>query len=190
MACIFIPTEVVGAIKVLLIGFFFICIWFIVSFYFCRQYIMDNWSKYKCNPLILPFATMFGYDPTKTLQECLGMQNFAMASSMMMPMTNVFSSITDGLNNASGLIGDLDFVSTNITSLFGNGFSKILGQLGNIGSAVQYLIIKIQTVLQRLIATVAVIMFSMSSLLQGLLAIKRDTGLQRLIDKVLAFPNM
>ena len=91
------------------------------------------------------------------------MQNFAMASSMMMPMTNVFGSITDGLNNASGLIGDLDFVSSNVTSLFGNGFSKILGQLGNIGSAIQYLIIKIQTVLQRLIATVAVIMFSMSS---------------------------
>jgi hypothetical protein len=190
MACIFIPTEVVGAIKIILIGLFFSSVCFIVTFYFCRQYIMDNWSKYKCNPLILPCATMFGQDPGKTLQECLGMQNFAMASSMMMPMTGVLGSITGALDNASGLIGDLDFVSTSTTSLFGNGFSKILGQLGNIGSAIQYLIIKIQTVLQRLIATVAVIMFSMSSLLQGLLAIKRDTGLQRLIDKVLAFPSM
>ena len=188
MACIFIPTVVVGTIKVILIGFFFACICFFVTFYFSRQYIIDNWDEYKCNPLIIPSAGLFGHDAATTLRECLMMQHLALASVTMSPMTNIFSSFSSALTDAGSLVGDLDFVSSNMTGTFGSGFSKIMDQLGDVGSTIQYLIIKIETILQRLVAAIAVIMYSLSSLLQGVLAIKRDTELLNLIQKITKFP--
>jgi hypothetical protein len=189
MACIYIPTGVIGTIKVVLILFMFSCISFMVTAYFSRQQIIDNWSEYKCNPLIMTSAGLFGHNATQTLQECLGMQHLALASRTLSPMTNVMDSMSNALESANGIIGDMDFVSTNMTGMFGSGFGKIMGQLGNVGSAIQYLIIKIETLLQRLIATIAVIMYSMQSLLQGVLAIKRDTGLQDLVQRIINFSH-
>ena len=41
MACIYIPTRVVGVIKVILIGLVFSTVSFIVTFFFARQTIID-----------------------------------------------------------------------------------------------------------------------------------------------------
>ena len=65
----------------------------------------------------------------------------------------------------------------------------VIGQLGNVGAALQYLIIKVETLLQRLIAAVAVILYSMQSILQGIIGVKRDDGLHKLIASLRSLPN-
>jgi hypothetical protein len=185
MACVYIPTPVLGIIKVLLIWFFFTCMCAVVTFSLSRQYIIDNWSEYKCNPLVTPFAAAFGKDSQKTTHECMSGQFTAMSHHMHSPFMNVFESMSKALENAGSMIGDMSFVSGNVAGSFGGGFSKVLGQLGNVGATVQFLIIKIETLLQRLVATVAVIMYSMSSILQGVLAVQEDEGLHKMIDKLL-----
>lgn len=32
--------------------------------------INDNWAKYRCNPLVMPFAGLFGYDPVDNFNYC------------------------------------------------------------------------------------------------------------------------
>ena len=189
MACIYIPTPVVGLIKVILIGMLFSIVSFIVTFFFARQIIIDDWGKYKCNPLIIPFAGMFGHDAADTLTECMSRQALAVTSLVSNPFSNTFKSFSNTLSAAADMIGDVDFLSGGMTNMFTSSFGKILGQLGNVGSAIQYLIIKIETLLQRIVAVVTVIMYTMSSLLQGVLALKRDEGLLDTIDHILGFPN-
>ena len=79
----------------------------------------------------------------------------------------------------------MSFVSGNVAGSFGDGLSKLMGQFANGGSTIQYLMIKIETLLQRLVATIAVIMYSMTSLLQGVLAIQQDEGLFNMVDTLL-----
>lgn len=189
MACIYIPTPVVGLIKVILIGFMFSCVSFMVTFFFAKQTIIDNWGKYKCNPLIIPFANIFGHDPGETLTECMSKQAFAVSALVGNPLTNTFKSMSGALSGAQGMVTELDFVSGGMTNMFTSSFGKILNSIGNIGSAIQYLIIKIETLLQRIIAVVTVIMYTMSSLLQGVLALKRDDNLLDTVDTILSFPS-
>ena len=184
MACVFIPTPVLGFIKVVLIWFFFTCACALITFNLSRQFIIDNWSEYKCNPIITPFAPAFGKDSAQTSKECLSLDFTAMASDMQTPFLGVFDSMSAALANAGDMIGEMSFVSGNMAGSFGTGFSQILSQLGNVGSTVQFLMIKIETLLQRLVATIATIMYAMASLLQGILAIQQDQGLLDMIDKL------
>ena len=157
MACIYIPTPALGFIKVLLIWFFFSCMCGIVTFTLSRQYIIDNWADYKCNPLVTPFASVFGKDSQEAMRDCTSVQFTALSSNMQSPFMSVFNSMSSALENAGSMIGDMSFASGNIAGSFGAGFSNILGQLGNVGSTVQYLIIKIEPLLPRLVATIEVI---------------------------------
>ena len=34
-------------------------------------YITNNWPEYRCNPIIMPFASYFGHNPSKNFNECI-----------------------------------------------------------------------------------------------------------------------
>ena len=36
-----------------------------------RKNIINNWDKYKCNPLVMPFASFFDKDPTENFNGCM-----------------------------------------------------------------------------------------------------------------------
>ena len=35
------------------------------------KYIQDNWSLYRCNPTVMPFASMFGHDTSENFTYCI-----------------------------------------------------------------------------------------------------------------------
>ena len=185
MACIYIPTSVVGGIKVILIGLLFSMISFVVTFFFARQTIIDNWGKYKCNPIIIPFAGMFGHDSAQTLSDCMSKHALASTALISNPFASAFKTFSTTMSSTADMVTDMNFMGTGMTNMFSIQLGKIVGQLGNVGSAIQYLIIKIETLLQRIVAVVTVILYTMSSMLQGILALKRDEGLLDSIDMIL-----
>ena len=34
------------------------------------KHIQNNWSLYRCNPLVIPFSGVFGHDPQETFTYC------------------------------------------------------------------------------------------------------------------------
>ena len=36
------------------------------------QRIKDNWAEQRCNPMIMPFASQFGYNTSENFQFCMG----------------------------------------------------------------------------------------------------------------------
>jgi hypothetical protein len=65
------------------------------------------WSLYKCNPAIMPFATLMGHDPTTIFQECTAETQSSFMSAFLAPIYsslenfsksgNVFLEIFDSL---------------------------------------------------------------------------------------------
>ena len=148
MACVYIPTPALGFVKIVLIWFFFSCMCAVVTFSLSRQYIIDNWGEYKCNPLITPFAAAFGKNSTETMHDCLTGRYTALSAGMHQPLLGIMGSLGNAIGNAGGMVGDMSFVSGNVAGSFGDGLSKLMGQFANGGSTIQYLMIKIETLLQ------------------------------------------
>ena len=49
--------------------FFIIVVWNIVSSNIGN--IQNNWPKYRCNPLIMPFASFWGHKPAENFYQCI-----------------------------------------------------------------------------------------------------------------------
>jgi hypothetical protein len=65
---------------------FFTILLYIVLVY-NRQNIIDNWDKYKCNPLVIPFSGFFGKNSSDALNTCL-LSNFTtLFSTLFRPFT-------------------------------------------------------------------------------------------------------
>lgn len=175
MACVYIPDRLLGFIKILIIKLFFSCILSIVVLVFSRQIIIDNWNEYKCNPLITPFAGMFGHDSTTTLEECSHMTFKSQTFSLTGPMTSIFDAHMSGLSSLGSMLSDLNSTSSGLFSVFTKGITSFMSQMSNVATTIQYLIIKIQTLLQRLVATMLVMVYSMNALVQGIIGIQQDS---------------
>jgi len=48
--------------------------------------IKKNWQKNKCNPAIMPFASVFGHDPGKNLDECIKSTQVDFMSAFLEPI--------------------------------------------------------------------------------------------------------
>ena len=57
-------------LAVLIIAAFYAC--FLVSFLIVGfNNIKNNWVQYRCNPMILPFASFFGHDTADNFAQCV-----------------------------------------------------------------------------------------------------------------------
>lgn len=185
MACVYVPDALLGVLKLVIIAFFFSSVTMTIVLVCSRQDVIDNWADYKCNPLITPFAGFFGKDSGETMKECSQMVFQGQSVNMMGPMVGIFGNLTGALGNLGGMMVDLNMGSSAMANIFGTGLSDLMRKIGDAGSAIQYLIIKINTLLQRLVAVVLVMVYSMNSLLRGVLGISGDGALNAVGDFLL-----
>ena len=150
----------------------------VVVLIFSRQIIMDNWDKYKCNPMVTPFASAFGQDSAATMHNCSSQVFHTQATPMMSSMTGIFGGLFDigddlikGVNDASSALDSGNTFTTKV-------FSSFLQQLSNVGSTFQGLILKMQQMFSRLAATMLSIVYAMEQTFFAL------TGLKPMLHKV------
>ena len=62
------------------------------------QEITHNFAKYRCNPLIMPFASNFGYDTKENFNFCLTSIFNGKAAEIFQPVYNLLGSFTSVIN--------------------------------------------------------------------------------------------
>lgn len=172
MACVYIPDQLLGFIKILIIWFFFSCVMSIVIMVFSRQIIMDNWAEYQCNPMVTPFASVFGHDSATTMQECQSRVFHTQSTPMFGALTNVFGGLFDigddlmkGLSDAMGALDSGNRFTSSV-------FTNFLQQMENVGSTFQGLMLQIQILFSRLAASLLTIVYTMEQVFESLVGIK------------------
>lgn len=189
MVCFSINPVVSGIFQVLSIfSFFYIisCILFLIGQY---KDIMANFEKYQCNPFIILTADFYGKDPKK-LQEKCNFKIYENAHKMQLPSyLDVVGSVSENVRSAGNILSNFDGILDSVQNVFRSGFLKILNQVENTTSAAQYLIIKMETLLQRLSASLIIIMYTLSASMQGIIAVRRDKTLLKAVDTILKFPG-
>ena len=98
--------------------------------------IKNNWAEERCNPMIMPFASMFGYNTKENFDFCMGktfnnysMPFFGSIGTMFAQFTGlltmIFDSISSLRNTIASLGGGINVVFQEFTERISNFFFKL-----------------------------------------------------------------
>jgi len=89
--------------------------------------IMDNWPEYRCNPIVMPFASNFGVDSSENFTYCIQNMTTGFVDYLLEPVTyslTLFNTLgeqfTEAIDSIRSMISQIrDFISEIIQSVFG-----------------------------------------------------------------------
>jgi len=123
------------------------------------KHIKNNWSLYKCNPMIIPFAGIFDHDAQQTFLDCQGNYNMNFMQYLMEPLKYLISNLgnigTDIGDQVSGLVNLGG--STNI-GLF-NIFTNIYGVATNLLVEIQLVILALEDSFKKIIGILVTFLY-------------------------------
>jgi hypothetical protein len=125
--------------------------------------IEDDWPDYRCNPMIMPFAGMFGHDTMTNFTYCIQTMQMDYMSTLLMPVNYLFSVLSE---STSGLMESIQFIRDFINVLrnfITSIIESIFGVFLNILTQFQVILIKMKDMVAKTIGVVV----SMLYILQG-----------------------
>jgi hypothetical protein len=123
------------------------------------QKIKDDWPQYRCNPIVMPFASVFGYDPMSNFSFCIQNMMSSYMGYLMQPIKYSFSvlgNISKDINDA--LTGVRAFFN-NIRNYITNIIQTVFGVFLNILIEFQRVTINIKDMFAKLIGVLATLMY-------------------------------
>jgi len=125
------------------------------------QKIKDDWPQYRCNPIVMPFASVFGYDPMSNFSFCIQNMMSSYMGYLMQPIKYSFSvlgTISKDINDA--LTGVRAFFN-NIRNFITNIIQTVFGVFLNILIEFQRVTINIKDIFAKLIGILATLMYTL-----------------------------
>jgi hypothetical protein len=114
------------------------------------QRIKDNWPVYRCQPLVMPFASFFGHNTSQNFAYCIQNIQSNFMDDLLKPVSfnmgilgGITSELTDTLNEARGFMSIFRF---NLADIFSNIFATMF----NIMVEVQRTVINIKDMIGKL----------------------------------------
>lgn len=89
--------------------------------------VKDNWDVYRCQPLIMPFASIYGHDTAKNFAGCIEKIQGGVINSMLNPMRANIGALS---GTTSHISSDMNVFRTSITDIR----EKMNDSLGSVGS--------------------------------------------------------
>jgi hypothetical protein len=132
------------------------------------QQVKDNWVKYRCNPVVMPFAGLFGHSPSATFTFCIQTMLKDFMGVMLIPLEhsmNVMSSMGGGFETA---INDVRKMMSSMRSLVTEIVQSIFGVFLNILVEIQKMTIKIKDMMGKLIGIMTSLMFMVYGSMQAM----------------------
>ena len=132
------------------------------------QNIRQNWVAYRCNPAVMPFASLFGEDPTATFASCTQTMLKDYMGFLLMPMThsaNIMQNLGGGFGNA---INDVRKMMSAIRSLTTEIVQSIFGVFLNILVEIQKLMLRLKDTMGKLIGIMTSLLYMISGSMQAM----------------------
>lgn len=125
--------------------------------------IKDNWILYKCNPIVMPFASVFGQDPVSNFAGCI--QNM-----QALNMDYLLQPIKNNINLLSHAGGSFNINLSNVRGYLNILKEKILGVVNYIYSLFtgiitefQKIIITVKDIIAKLAGTLIAILYTLEA---------------------------
>ena len=146
-----------GNVVIILIIFMFLHLMIALSIGIST--IKNNWDEYKCNPAIMPFADIFGYDTKENYEECVKSLQIDFMSSFLDPIFGSLEIFASMGNNFLETFEDIKLFGLNIDGNIGDIFKLITDKIQNMGNELSKMYIVITDTFGNLFSVITVIYY-------------------------------
>ena len=143
---------------------FFILLLFIVLLgidYFAIGFkkIKEEWPKYRCNPVVMPFAGTLGYDTNANFISCVGNIQTDLMGFFLQPVHYILS-LTSNLGvNLMGSLQNLRYMFSNIRNFLSNMITGIFSIFTNVIIQIQKFVSNLKDLMSKQVAVVVTLMY-------------------------------
>jgi hypothetical protein len=124
------------------------------------KYLKDHWSELRCNPMYMPLASYVGVDPFDNFVKCSTKSFGDYMSLAMDPIHSQMSMVGDGLGSITSVLSDMRGLFSSVRGGFAMVFQMVFGKISNLMSSMQYLMIRIRTIMARIVGVFASIVYA------------------------------
>lgn len=125
--------------------------------------IKDNWILYKCNPIVMPFASVFGQDPVSNFAGCIQNMQALNMDYLLQPIKNninLLSQAGGSFNmNLSNVRGYLNILKEKILGVVDYIYSLFTGII----TEFQKIIITVKDIVAKLAGTLITILYTLET---------------------------
>ena len=132
--------------------------------------IKNNWPVYRCNPVVMPFASIFGQDAVTNFTYCIQTMQSNYMTYLMQPLHYSLDIIGKTGSNITDAINDVRAFFNNIRNFVINIVQSIFGVFLNILIEFQSVTITIKDMFSKMIGIMATLMFTLSGSIQTMTA--------------------
>ena len=142
--------------RFILVILIFMCLHAYIILAIQMDNIKKNWPVWKCNPMVMPFAGVFGHDEFENFTQCIQTMQGNYMKYLLQPINMDISIITDmGGILSDGLSGGFEIITT-IQNLLSDIFKTIYGAFYQIIVQFQLMTINIKDVFGKIGAIVSI----------------------------------
>lgn len=156
------------------VAFVFITILIFIGFFFLASSVSNiaeikkNWNKYRCDPSIMPFASIYGYDTASNFNYCMGSIFQTHSADMSSSFTSILGAFTTTI---ATLMGSVNSIRTSVATLGGGVntvFQNITNRISNFFFQLRLSAIHIKYLMSRMYAVMFAVMYMGMSSITGL----------------------
>jgi hypothetical protein len=124
--------------------------------------IQTDWPLYKCNPLVMPFASFFGYNTVTNFTSCIHNIFSNYIGYIIQPLHYLFSVFGSVGNDLTKGLNDVRAFFNNIRTFITSIIQSVFGVFLNILIEFQRITIDLKDLFSKLIGIVATMMFTVT----------------------------
>jgi hypothetical protein len=114
------------------------------------DHLKRNWVQYRCNPIYMPMASLVGQDVFTNFTKCTMKGFHDYAGFMMDPIMAEFDTVGSTIGELGGALRDMRTTMSSMRGGFLGIVGSVFGKIQNLMSSVQYIIIRMRTLLSRI----------------------------------------
>jgi hypothetical protein len=114
------------------------------------DHLKRNWVQYRCNPIYMPMAGLVGQDVFTNFTKCTMKGFHDYAGFMMDPIMAEFDTVGETVGELGGALRDMRTTMSSVRGGFLGIVGSVFGKIQNLMSSVQYIIIRMRTLLSRI----------------------------------------
>jgi hypothetical protein len=115
-----------------------------------KQYIIDNWPIYRCNPLVMPFAGLFGFDSATNMSGCLNLSFNSYFSMLIRPFQYMIDIIKKIIRDIIHQLDSIRTILRPIRDFFAKASSMVFKKVEAVMGTVIYSFLKINDLMKRI----------------------------------------
>ena len=138
--------EITYLILVVII-FLLITTYLIISYY--KKQIIDNWVEYRCNPLVIPFASLFKQDTGKNFKHCTWNTMKKFFAYLLKPVLYIYKLIFSSIKNMSKTLNNARKYIFSIRMFIVKYIQNLMARIENFSLTLRKTLIKINDLLKK-----------------------------------------